>query len=85
MPFITYILQSQKSGRLYIGQCSDLAARLHRHNAGSVLSTRQGRPWYLIFSEYYDTRAKAVRRERYLKSLKSPKYILQHIVRKAGP
>jgi len=66
MQFFVYALQSA-SGRIYIGQTCDLAARLEQHNRGKVLSTRAGTPWTLIKSESYPTRAAARYREFCLK------------------
>ena len=43
--FFTYILESTSTGRFYIGQTSDLEARLGRHNAGKNRSTKSGIPW----------------------------------------
>ncbi|WP_367119222.1 GIY-YIG nuclease family protein, partial [uncultured Mucilaginibacter sp.] len=34
--FYTYILQSTKSGRYYIGHTSNIEERLERHNTGKV-------------------------------------------------
>lgn len=48
MPFFTYILQSEKTGRLYIGQTADLNKRLEEHNSGLSSSTRGHVPWKII-------------------------------------
>ena len=80
MNFFVYILQSLKDGRLYIGQTNNLSERVKRHNDGHVVATRNRRPFELIHMEIFATRAEAVRRESYLKSLKSSKYILENIV-----
>ncbi|WP_420846908.1 GIY-YIG nuclease family protein [Mucilaginibacter straminoryzae] len=34
MPFYTYILQSQKNSRFYVGHTANLDERLNRHNNG---------------------------------------------------
>ena len=80
MDFLVYILQSSKNGKLYIGQTQYLADRLYRHNKGYSKSTRSGVPWKLIHSEKFSTRSEAVKRERYLKTLKNKKYILENII-----
>jgi len=46
--FGVYILESQKNGRYYVGSTEDIDRRLRQHNAGSVLSTRNARPWILM-------------------------------------
>ncbi|WP_083852701.1 GIY-YIG nuclease family protein [Pedobacter arcticus] len=40
MQFFAYILQSEKSGRFYIGHTQDLIERLKRHNSGMVKATK---------------------------------------------
>ncbi len=69
--FNSYILKSNKIGTYYSGSCQDVAARLIRHNSGLVRSTKNGVPWEIIFVEYFTTRAKAIKREREIKSWKS--------------
>lgn len=68
--FYCYILQSQKHNRHYIGSCEDVDLRVRRHNEGRVPITRSGRPWDLVHSESFETRAEAVRRERQIKNYK---------------
>lgn len=70
-----YILQSKKSGQYYIGQTSNLEDRLKRHNEGGVKATRGAIPWVLMHTERYETRGKAVEREREIKSKKSRAFI----------
>ncbi len=66
--FIVYVLQTEQGARRYVGQTSDLAQRLNRHNAGLVQSTRRYRPWKVAYSEKFATRAEAMQREKWLKS-----------------
>ncbi|MBN8583734.1 MAG: GIY-YIG nuclease family protein [Ignavibacteria bacterium] len=49
MKFYTYILQSEISGKLYIGQTNDLEDRLIRHNSNQSLSTKNNGPASLHF------------------------------------
>lgn len=79
MPFTVYILASETSGGLYIGQTNNLDRRLGEHANGQTRSTRGRGPWTLISAEHFPTRKAAVRHERWLKSLKSPSYILDYI------
>ena len=64
MGFILYILQSSKSGKLYIGQTENIEDRLNRHNKGYSKSTKFGIPWELIYTEEYATRSEAMKREK---------------------
>ncbi len=66
-----YVLQSDKTGKFYIGQTANLDDRLARHNDGRVPSTKAGKPWKLVRLENYSTRAEAIGRERELKSWRS--------------
>jgi putative endonuclease len=70
-----YILQSESSGRYYIGQTIDLAVRVAYHNANYSRSLKNRGPWKLMYSETYATRAEAVRRERQIKRWKSRELI----------
>lgn len=62
------ILYSREFSRPYIGLTDNLSARVRRHNAGSVPSTRPFRPWVKIHSESFQTRSEAMVRERWFKS-----------------
>lgn len=62
-----YVLQN-KEGRWYIGQTDNLEMRLSRHNNNQVKSTKNRGPWQIIYTESFDSRAKAMQREEYLKS-----------------
>src|SRR5687768_9858485 len=66
--FHLYILESETSGRLYIGQTNDLQDRIHRHNSNQNLSTKNKGPWKLLFSAGFESRSEAVLLERKLKS-----------------
>ncbi len=64
------ILQSEKTGRYYIGQARSLKDRLKRHNHMLVPSTKHGVPWTMVFHETHETRADAMSREREIKKFK---------------
>jgi putative endonuclease len=70
MPHYVYILQSLKDGRYYIGETSDVQARLAFHNAGKQRSTRNRIPFILVFTKEYETRELALDREKQIKSWK---------------
>lgn len=70
MSYYVYILKSQKDQRHYIGSTSDLEKRIEYHNAGRQRSTKHRIPFALIYSEEYSTKTEALKREKYLKSLK---------------
>ena len=57
--------------RFYIGNTADLDKRLKEHNAGRTKSTKAYVPWKVIYTENYETKSQAVRREFEIKSYKS--------------
>ncbi len=67
--YSVYILKSKKDGRYYYGSTSDLDKRIKEHNAGKVRSTKNRRPLILHYSEIYETKTEAIRRERFFKSV----------------
>ena len=58
MKFYVYAIKGT-SNRVYIGQTSDLEARLKQHNAGAVKSTKADRPWSLLKTKKFLTREEA--------------------------
>ena len=81
MSFYTYILQSLKSGRLYIGQTDDLERRLNDHNSGKTKSTKNKGPWIILYYVKHESRSEAVRLELQLKKWKNKQRILRWIER----
>lgn len=65
--FYVYVLQSLKDEALYIGSTSDLKRRLVEHNTGKVFSTKNRKPFELIYYEAYKAEKDARRREHNLK------------------
>ena len=74
-----YIIYNERHDRYYIGQTNNLDSRVKRHNSGQVRSTKAYLPWVLVYKEIFESRSLAVRREKYLKSLKS-KVKLQELI-----
>ncbi len=62
-----YVLRS-KSGKIYIGQSQDTEARLLRHNRHENKATRPEEGWKIIHEEQFETRAQAMKREKFLKT-----------------
>ncbi len=75
----TYILLSQTTGKLYIGQTNNLEDRVHRHNSGQSPATKGKGPCILLFNKTFDTRVQAVQLELKLKSFKNHQYTLDSI------
>ncbi|MGM0620933.1 MAG: GIY-YIG nuclease family protein [Bacteroidota bacterium] len=75
MNYFTYILFSEKLRRYYIGSSQNITKRLERHNAGATRSTKAGRPWKIVYFEECNTKAEAIKREYYIKRMKSRDFI----------
>jgi putative endonuclease len=65
---VVYVLRSLKDGKHYTGSTGDLERRLKEHNAGRTASTKWRRPFVVVYTEEFDTRAEAEQREKYLKT-----------------
>mgnify|MGYP001238677790 FL=1 len=75
MEFVVYILFSERLGKYYVGQTSDLDKRLKRHNSGIERFTRLGTPWVLVHSELTNSRAEAMKLEKKIKNLGAKRYL----------
>jgi len=75
MKYYVYILYSQLRDRYYIGYSSNPEERVVEHNMGATISTRTGRPWRLVYTEEFENKSAAIKREITLKRMKSRKYI----------
>ncbi len=65
-----YILQSEVTEKYYTGHSHNLGERLLAHNAGKVRSTKAYRPWKAVYTESYETKQEAYKREFQIKSYK---------------
>ena len=75
--FHLYILLSEKTNKFYIGSTGNLEDRIIRHNSGRSKATKSGIPWKLLYTEEFETRSEAIKREQELKSWKSHERIAQ--------
>ena len=66
--YYTYVLQSMKDTDFYTGFTENLKLRFEQHNKGLVESTKDRRPFKLIYYEACVDQNDARRREKYLKS-----------------
>jgi putative endonuclease len=78
--FYTYILESLTDGTYYIGSTKDIEDRITRHNSGRSKYTKSKRPWKIIFTRAFPSRAEAVQLELYLKKKKNRKRIRHWIL-----
>lgn len=61
--FYTYILQSLKDNRTYVGHADNLERRLKEHNAGRVNATKYRVPFKFLFYEQFNTVKEAKKNE----------------------
>jgi putative endonuclease len=79
MAYYTYILKSKIKDKYYIGSCADLTKRLEHHNLGHSRSTKAYIPWEIMYSEEFNTKSDAIKREYSLKRIKNKNTILKII------
>jgi putative endonuclease len=78
--FTVYVLYSEKFEKIYIGYTSSIEERLRAHNELATKGwTIKFRPWRLIHSELFESKANAMRREKELKTAKGREWIWQVI------
>lgn len=78
--FATYVLKSQKDGKLYIGSTGNFSLRLKQHNAGLVKSTKNRRPLDLVYREEFGTKKEAQAREKYFKGGGKARKLLKELI-----
>ena len=79
-----YLLFSPSFNKTYVGFTSDLEARLKSHNElGKKDWAIRYRPWILVHSEEFKTKAEAMAREKFFKSGVG-RIRIQEILRLAG-
>lgn len=66
--YVVYALKSLTRKYIYVGMTNNVERRLHEHNNGENNSTKAYRPFKMIFSERFQTRVEARKKEIYLKS-----------------
>ena len=81
MAYWVYMIQSKTDGCRYVGSSEEPHQRLQAHNQGRSRYTKGHRPWVLIYTESYSTRAEAVHRERVLKSGVGRRWLDQELKR----
>ena len=75
MYYFVYILKNLEKDKYYIGQTENIEDRLKRHNTDRSSFTKNKGQWILVYKESYNTRSEAIKREKYIKSQKSRKFI----------
>jgi putative endonuclease len=63
-----YILRSLKNDKLYLGQTTDLKARIKSHNASENKATKPNIPYELIYYSAFKNEKDAINCEKYFKT-----------------
>ena len=78
--FTVYVLYSSNFNQIYIGYTSHLGNRLLSHNELATKGhTIKYRPWIVAYTEKYETKTEAIKRENQLKSANGRKFIWEII------
>jgi len=82
MDYHVYVLFSEKYNKIYIGYTSDLVSRILSHNKLSTKGwTIKFRPWILVYSEKFETKPGAMKREKELKTARGRDFIRKQILK----
>jgi putative endonuclease len=84
MIYYVYILKSLIFDKTYIGFTDNISRRIKEHNSGKSRYTNIYKPWRIVYTEKYETRIEARKREKYLKSAAGRK-LLKEILKKILP
>ena len=89
MGFWVYIIESKNAGRRYVGQTNDLQRRLEEHNnpdhKPAKYTSKVDGPWRLVYSEEFDSRSQAIKKERWLKSTTGRRWLDKNFGRASPP
>ncbi len=75
MQYMVYIIFSKKLDKYYVGYSEDIYVRLKQHNEGFSTYTSRANDWQIKYSEAFESRELAMKREKEIKNKKSRKYI----------
>lgn len=77
--YYTYVLQSKKDNNFYTGLTKSLKLRFEQHNKGLVDSTKDRKPFELIYYEACLDQDDAARREKYLKTFHGKMFLKKRL------
>ena len=80
MAYFLYILSSQSAKKYYIGSSAQPEIRVQFHNTLEKGFTARYRPWKLIFTEEFGSKALSQQAERKIKSWKS-RIMIEKLIR----
>ena len=81
--YCVYVIELE-DGRKYIGQTNNLERRLHEHQNGRSPYTRKHKFKKLLYSEKYNSRSEAMKREKFLKTGKGREWLKQKLAEQSA-
>ncbi len=67
--YSVYVLKSLKSSKRYVGVTSqEVNQKVKEHNQGATLWTRSNKPFELVYSEHFENKSDALKREKFFKT-----------------
>ena len=72
--YTVYVLQDEE-GHFYKGMTNDLVRRLAEHRRGKTRTTRRMPNVRVVYTEQFQMREEAMRRERYLKTAAGRRFL----------
>ena len=80
--FTVYVLYSERYDKIYIGYTSDLKKRFKSHNELAKKGwTVRFRPWEIVYTETFERKQDALRREKQLKTSRGRAFIREEILK----
>ncbi|MBI2327472.1 GIY-YIG nuclease family protein [Candidatus Curtissbacteria bacterium] len=84
--YTVYVIKSESTGKIYIGQTAVKVTRLKRHNKElpynpKGFTAKNVGPWRIVYEETFETRTEALKKEKYLKSHVGRDYIRKTLAR----
>jgi putative endonuclease len=76
--YFVYILKSRKDGTYYYGSTANLPTRIEQHNRGKVKYTKGHLPYQLYYYEKYKSRAEAIKREKFFKTVDGYRWLKEN-------
>ena len=83
MTYSVYIIQSQIDDSFYIGYSQNPESRLIKHNSANKGYTARKKPWKLVYTESFEHKSEAIKREKFLKKQKN-KAFYEQLISQAG-
>ena len=73
--YYVYVLKSEKDNKFYTGFTKNIKDRIQKHNNGLVESTKNRRPFKLVYFKVSYNIDDTIHREKYLKTTYGKRYI----------